>query len=119
MKTLLLALLSPEKSRGTREGAIKGLVGVGKEAVRKGLVEAGGAKVVGSECMPGEEGGLGDVVMDALTCLHPPSDRPFPLDASVEADQAVIARLGEVMGDFFANRLMVDSAWAKGVLDKA
>lgn len=49
MKTLLLALLSPGKSRGTREGAIRGLVGVGKEAVRKGLVEGGGAKVVGSE----------------------------------------------------------------------
>lgn len=54
MKTLLLALLSPGKSRGTREGAIRGLVGVGKEAVRKGLVEGGGAKVVGSECQENE-----------------------------------------------------------------
>lgn len=50
MKTLLLALISPDKSKGTREGAIRGLVGVGKEAVRKGLVEGGGAKVVASEC---------------------------------------------------------------------
>lgn len=49
MKTLLLALISPGKSQGTREGAIRGLVGVGKEAVRKGLVEGGGAKVVGAE----------------------------------------------------------------------
>jgi len=49
MKTLLLALISPGKSTGTREGAIRGLVGVGKEAVRKGLVEGGGAKVVGAE----------------------------------------------------------------------
>lgn len=48
MKTLLLALISPGKSKGTREGAIRGLIGVGKEAVRKGLVEGGGAKVVGS-----------------------------------------------------------------------
>ena len=50
MKTLLLALIGEGKSRGTREGAIRGLVGVGKEAVRKGLVEGGGAKVVGGEC---------------------------------------------------------------------
>lgn len=56
MKTLLLALISPGKSRGTREGAIRGLVGVGKEAVRKGLVEGGGAKVVGSECLRDPEG---------------------------------------------------------------
>jgi TAF6 C-terminal HEAT repeat domain len=49
MKTLLLALISPGKTEGTREGAIRGLVGVGKEAVRKGLVEGGGAKLVESE----------------------------------------------------------------------
>lgn len=57
MKTLLLALISPGKSKGTREGAIRGLVGVGKEAVRKGLIEGGGAKVVGSECQDGEGSG--------------------------------------------------------------
>ena len=56
MKTLLLALISPGKSHGTREGAIRGLVGVGKEAVRKGLVEGGGAKVVGAEWESGEGG---------------------------------------------------------------
>lgn len=50
MKTLLLALLSPGKSRGTREGAVRGLGAVGKEAVRKGLVEGGGARMVGAEC---------------------------------------------------------------------
>ena len=63
MKTLLLALISPEKSKGTREGAIRGLIGVGKEAVRKGLIEGGGAKVVGSECAPGEIGPLVDAVI--------------------------------------------------------
>jgi transcription initiation factor TFIID subunit 6 len=67
MKTLLLALISPGKSKGTREGAIRGLVGVGKEAVRKGLVEGGGAKVVGSECLNGESGPLVDSVM--VSCL--------------------------------------------------
>ncbi len=60
MKTLLLALVSAGKSKGTREGAIRGLMGIGKEAIRKGLVEGGGAKVVGSECAPGERGTLID-----------------------------------------------------------
>jgi hypothetical protein len=70
MKTLLLALISPGKSHGTREGAIRGLVGVGKEAVRKGLVEGGGAKVVGAEWESGEGGrstGLVNSVMVRLT----------------------------------------------------
>jgi transcription initiation factor TFIID subunit 6 len=67
MKTLLLALISPGKSKGTREGAIRGLVGVGKEAIRKGLVEGGGAKVVGSECLNGGDcGPLVDSVMVSL-----------------------------------------------------
>jgi transcription initiation factor TFIID subunit 6 len=55
MKTLLLALISPGKSKGTREGAVRGLMGVGKEATRKGLVESGGVKVVGDE-IDGEAG---------------------------------------------------------------
>lgn len=63
MKTLLLALISPGKSKGTREGAIRGLMGVGKEAIRKGLVEGGGAKVVGNELAPGESGSIVDSVM--------------------------------------------------------
>jgi transcription initiation factor TFIID subunit 6 len=54
MKTLLLALVSSDKNKsmqnkGTREGAIRGLIGVGKEAIRKGLVESGGAKVVATD----------------------------------------------------------------------
>ena len=53
MKTLLLALLSPGKSQGTREGAVRGLMGVGKEAVRKGLIEGGGARIIGTECQSG------------------------------------------------------------------
>jgi len=54
MKTLLLALVSTGKSRGTREGAIRGLVCVGKDAIRKGLIEGHGAKAVAQESqMPG------------------------------------------------------------------
>lgn len=70
MKTLLLALISPGKSKGTREGAIRGLIGVGKEAVRKGLVEGGGAKIVANECAPNERGPLVDAVLVCyLPCL--------------------------------------------------
>jgi hypothetical protein len=63
MKTLLLALISVDKSRETREGAIRGLVGVGKEAITMGLVEGGGAKVVGRECMNGESSPLANSVL--------------------------------------------------------
>ena len=63
MKTLLLALISPAKSKATREGAIRGLIGVGKEAVRKGLIEGGGAKVVGGECAADGRDPLVDAVV--------------------------------------------------------
>lgn len=53
MKTLLLALIGSGKSKGTREGAVRGLMGIGKEAIRKGVVEGGGAKVIGVECTTG------------------------------------------------------------------
>ena len=69
MKTLLLALISPGKSHGTREGAIRGLVGVGKEAVRKGLVESGGAKVVGAEWESGEGGRSSGLVNSVMVRL--------------------------------------------------
>jgi transcription initiation factor TFIID subunit 6 len=67
MKTLLLALISPGKSKGTREGAIRGLIGVGKEAVRKGLIEGSGAMIVGSECTMEETGPLVDAVMASIS----------------------------------------------------
>ena len=70
MKTLLLALISVGKSKGTREGAIRGLASVGTEASRKGLVQGGGAKVVGSECVEGESGPLIDAVMVSRLPLY-------------------------------------------------
>ncbi|GBE83264.1 Transcription initiation factor TFIID subunit 6 [Sparassis crispa] len=116
MKTLLLALISPGKSRGTREGAIRGLMGVGKEAVRKGLVDGGGAKVVGSECFEGESSPVVECALDALKMLHPPSTMSTPLDASSETDVRAVTQLREVLGDFFANKLVDDSEWARGIL---
>jgi len=73
ISVLLVASVSSDKSKGTREGAIRGLVGIGKEAVRKGLVEGGGVNVVGSECIPGETGPLVDSVMVSISshsCDH-------------------------------------------------
>ncbi|KIL66785.1 hypothetical protein M378DRAFT_74702 [Amanita muscaria Koide BX008] len=120
MKTLLLALISSGKSRGTREGAIRGLVGVGKEAVRKGLVEGGGAKVVGSEyeADPVENATLIEAVMDALQVLKPTTDTDMAdaLDTAKPADVAVAERLREVLGDLFAGRVAGDAAWAREVL---
>lgn len=69
MKTLLVALLSTGKSRGTREGAIRGLVGVGKEAVRKGLLEGGGARTVGTECAGGDSAGVVAAVLVSSICF--------------------------------------------------
>lgn len=137
MKTLLLALLSPGKSRGTREGAIRGLIGVGKEAVRKGLVEGGGAKVVGSECEENEVENATLVVavmvfflphsfsyanwtseQDALQVLKPTNetDMADALDTAKPEDAAIAQRLCEVVGNLFAGRVADDAAWAREVL---
>lgn len=118
MKTLLVALISPDKSKGSREGAIRGLMGVGKEAIRKGLVESGGAKVVGSECLPGEHSSLVESVLVALKVLSPPSQIPIPLNPSVESDASAISELRDTLGDFFAEKLVRDRAWAIGVLSE-
>ncbi|THH17570.1 hypothetical protein EUX98_g9102 [Antrodiella citrinella] len=116
MKTLLLALISGGKSRGTREGAIRGLMGVGKEAIRKGLVEGGGVRVVGGELARGENGSIVDAVMAALQVLHPASQHAVPLNPNDESDAAVVDRLRRILGDFFAERLVGDGAWARGIL---
>ncbi|KAF9451129.1 TAF-domain-containing protein [Macrolepiota fuliginosa MF-IS2] len=118
MKTLLLALISPGKSRGTREGAVRGLMGVGKEAVRKGLVDAGGARVVASECTDAdvEDLALVNAVMDALRVLQPASEMSDTLDMSNEEDAAIARRLQEALGDKLAERVSVDRMWAREVL---
>ena len=110
MKTLLLALLAPERGPGTRLGALRGLIGVGKEAVRKGILDAGGAKALGAEQ------GVAGAVFEALAVLHPPSEHPVPLDPDNPDDAQVAERLREVLGDFFAERLVGDASWARGVL---
>lgn len=48
-KTLLAALVEPGRMLGTREGALRGLCAVRREAVRRGIVQAGGGKVVGED----------------------------------------------------------------------
>ncbi|KAG6861554.1 hypothetical protein C0995_014850 [Termitomyces sp. Mi166 len=135
MKTLLLALISPGKSKGTREGAIRGLVGVGKEAVRKGLVEGGGAKVVESECRNAADAGplINSVmvrvllsfdpsttkrrVQDALRVLQPgTSDMVIALEPTNHLDAEVLAQLRELLGDLFAQKVAEDATWARTIL---
>lgn len=126
MKTLLLALISPLKSKGTREGAIRGLIGVGKEAVRKGLVDSGGAKVVGSEVSQTSvadtdrdlDESLIKAVMDALRVLHPPSDSDMTdsLNIANDADYQLSSRLQDILGEFFAQKVMGDALWARSIL---
>ncbi|KAL9711367.1 histone H4-like TAF Taf6, SAGA complex subunit [Leucoagaricus gongylophorus] len=119
MKTLLLALISPGKSHGTREGAVRGLMGVGKEAVRKGLVDAGGARVVANEC-PGsniEELALLNAVMDALRVLQPgTAEMTISLDLSNPEDATLGQKLHEVLGEKLADHVSVDRLWAREVL---
>jgi len=112
----LLALISTGKTKGTQGGAIRGLIGFGKEAVREGLVEGGGTKVVGSERINGETGPLVDSVLDALAVLQPPSDVPLSPDEWSAAGTELVGKMREVLGDFFAGRLLVDGVWARGVL---
>ncbi|RDX53506.1 TAF-domain-containing protein [Lentinus brumalis] len=116
VKMLIVGLIEPKKPRQTNEGAIRGLMAIGKEAIRLGLVDRQGAKIVGAKCMPGESSTLVDLVMEGLRMLHPPSPRPVPLDPNSGADSAVIEKLRTQLGDFFAERVIGDSAWARGIL---
>lgn len=137
MKTLLLALISPGKSMGTREGAVRGLMGVGKEATRKGLVESGGVRVIGDELETesGTESIVGavfvrgfllycfpftldkDDLQDALIFLRSPSPAPpVPLEHDSDTEKATVDRLRETFGDYFARRIMNDGDWAKAIL---
>jgi transcription initiation factor TFIID subunit 6 len=121
MKTLLLALVSPGKTFGTREGAVRGLVGVGKEAIRKGLIDGGGAKVIGSEYAGNagnkEARALMQSVMEAFSLLHTPSDMQVSLDPSNNAEDATLmGKMEDIVGPEFARRLSGDAAWAQGLI---
>jgi len=109
------------KPLGTREGAIRGLVGIGKEAVRKGVLEGGGARVVGEECaVSGGDGvdGVVDAVMIALQTLSPVSDMPESIHQTREEDVKLIAQLNDMLGEFFAEKIdgRGDRAWATGIV---
>lgn len=127
------------KPLGTREGAIRGLVGIGKEAVRKGVLEGGGARVVGAECAAsGGDGvdGVVDAVMVrlilnfpafrtdfssdqiALQTLVPTSDMPESVDHSREEDVKLITQLNAILGEFFTDKIVGrgDRAWAAGIV---
>ena len=48
--------------------------------------------------------------------LHPQSLNPVPLNPSVEADKVVLDKLRAKLGGFFAERVVGDSVWARGIL---
>lgn len=41
---------------------------------------------------------------------------PEPLELNSDVDSAVIQQLRDVLGNFFADKLMEDAVWARGVL---
>ncbi|KAI0754792.1 TAF-domain-containing protein [Daedaleopsis nitida] len=116
LKMLIIGLIEPKKPRATNEGAIRGLLAIGKSAIRLGLVERQGARIIGEKCLPGESSHLVDLVMQSFRSLHPPSQHPVPLDPNSGADQAVLESLRTQIGDFFAERIAGDAMWARGIL---
>lgn len=110
-----------------------GLVAVGKEAVRQGLIEAGGAKVIGSELeasmrtgrvrdVIGSEG-LREEVLRALRMMcgfegeGPNMDRMvIGLEDTSEEDRELGGRLREALGEYFAERVREDKEWVKAIL---
>jgi transcription initiation factor TFIID subunit 6 len=57
-KTLLAALVEPGRMLGTREGALRGLISVGREAVKRGLLQASGGKIVSDDMDRAREMGM-------------------------------------------------------------
>jgi len=123
-KTLLAALLDPGRTLGTREGAVRGLIGVGREAVKRGLIAGGGGKVIGYEIQRARESGediqgAEDAIMSALLLLHPHQPNPIPpppLNDMDDEDLVAKERLKEGFGDYLALNIAEDGAWAKGLL---
>ncbi|KZV88778.1 TAF-domain-containing protein [Exidia glandulosa HHB12029] len=107
-KTLLVALLAQGKTSGTREGAVRGLTGIGKEAVRMGLISAGGLQLLSSEP---PDSPVVSAVLDALRALYPPGTTPQP--PPLTAADAMLLR--QTCGDAVANALLRDTEWASGV----
>ncbi|EJD50470.1 TAF-domain-containing protein [Auricularia subglabra TFB-10046 SS5] len=110
-KTLLVALLARGKSAGTREGAVRGLAGIGKEAVRMGLVDAGGLTLLAQE-HPAPDAALVNALHDALRALVPQSAAP-PLPAMFGSADAELVRV--TLGDVVAQRILGDREWTAGL----
>ncbi|KZT60661.1 TAF-domain-containing protein [Calocera cornea HHB12733] len=144
LKTLLRALLEPERPLGTRAGAVRGLSALGAEGVRRGLVESRGAEALGRECEEAVAGEAGDraevaelvqAVLDALQRLAPqlgsqaPAPVPAPVPVPGTAEDAVVVvvdgsplsdaevgTLEEVLGGYVARLVGAQPAWARALL---
>jgi transcription initiation factor TFIID subunit 6 len=122
VKTLLLALLSPGKSLGTREGAIRGLMGVGDEAIRKGLVESGGIKLIGEEAPLSNQSPVATelraALSEAIAILAPESSEPQMLDHENPDDVALVDELKNVLGVHYGPIFLADRVRAQKILGR-
>ena len=55
-------------------------------------------------------------MQEAFEVLHPRSDMPEQLDMEDENDARTIGIIRETVGDFFAEKLVVDGTWARFVV---
>lgn len=62
-------MFEPEKDRGTREGAVRGLSSLGDQGIRKGLIESRGAKTLGKEYGEADQGIVGAVLVSPILSL--------------------------------------------------
>ncbi|KAH7096406.1 TAF-domain-containing protein [Auriculariales sp. MPI-PUGE-AT-0066] len=111
-KTLLVALLGSGKSSGAREGAVRGLTCLGREAVRMGLFDANGLRLLADE--HASDTNVVEATLDALRAIHPSSaNTSNPYTPPVDSPDAPFLR--EVLGEPFASRVLQDPEWSAGL----
>jgi len=107
-KTLLVALLANGKTAGAREGAVRGLTCLGREAVRMGLFDARGIAL----CTPDSPSTVA-AVLDALRALYPSSKAAAPQTPPLDSADAPFLR--ERLGEPYASHVLQDAEWATGL----
>jgi len=111
VKALLVALFAKDRSRGTREGAVRGLAGVGKEAVRMALLDAHGLAALGAELTAEDaHSDLVSAVFDALRTIQPAVET-----TREPVSDAALEQLRGSCGELFASWICQDSAWANAL----
>lgn len=170
MKTLLIALLAPSAppktdangtstspstsneqpaaptslarnyGPGTREGAVRGLMSIGREAIYKGLIEGGALHSVGEEVTALASSSsssslspsssttvnptlaatnLSNAIVDALDVLIPPSKEPEVINVEDEEESKMADDLKAVCGSVYGMLFLGDKERAKQLLAMA